>query len=223
MNARFAGLALGGTAPALRGGAWLLLVLVAGCASTPAAVPTRALTPERLYPLTAGSAWSYDVDAGDGRPVLAITRVTEAGADHAVVQGGEGVIRYELRPDGIFRSDRNGYLLKAPIEVGRQWESAAGISARIDSTTVAIETPAGRFSACVDVVERGAPSGAVVTTTYCPDVGPVQVISSLALELNPGQSVRVVARLRGYAVGPLSAAPPPVAPALPPAPEPPAP
>jgi hypothetical protein len=179
----------------------LLPLCLAGCASAPAAVPGRAVTPARLYPLAAGSAWSYDVDAGDGVPVLAIARVAEAGPAYAVVQGGEGMTRYELRPDGIFRSDKGGYLLKAPLAAGARWGSGANLEASVIRTGVAIDTPAGRFQDCVEVLERGAQSGAEISTTYCPDVGPVQVVSSVALDLNPGQNVRVVARLRGFTLG----------------------
>ena len=63
---------------------------------------------------------------------------------------------------------------------------------------VAIETGAGRFSGCVRVVEEGAPSGAVVRTTYCPDVGPVEVESRIVLDHG---AVQVIARLRGYRIG----------------------
>jgi hypothetical protein len=178
-----------------------LLFLATGCASTPAAVPTAAITPERLYPMVAGSAWSYDVDAGEGPPVLAISRVTEASGGQATVQGGEGATHYELRPDGIFRSERGGYLLKAPIRAGARWPSGGGMQATIQRMAVAIDIPAGRFKDCVEVQEQGSASGAVISTTYCPGVGPVQVISSMQLQLGH-QTVRVVARLRGYRVGP---------------------
>lgn len=173
------------------------LVLTA-CASAPAPAPTRALTPERLYPLALGSAWSYDVDTGQGEAVLAIARVTETSQNTAAVQGGEGVTRYELRPDGIFRTDRGGYLLKAPLREGASWASGGGMQAQIARTDAAVATPAGDFTQCLEVVERGAPSGAIITTTYCPDVGPVRVVSSL--DMTTGQ-VSVVATLRGYQIG----------------------
>jgi len=175
-----------------------LLLLLLGCASSPKPVPKAALTAARLYPLAAGSAWSYDVDTGDGATVLAIMRVTESAGGQAAVQGGEGITRYEQRPDGLYRADRGGYLLKEPLRAGATWPSGGGMTAEISSVTAALETPAGRFTGCVEVVERGAPTGAVISTTYCPDVGPVQVISSL--DLTTG-SVRVVARLRGYQIG----------------------
>jgi hypothetical protein len=177
------------------------LVVLAGCASAPAVAPSAALTPERLYPMVGGSAWSYDVDAGEGPPVLAISRVTEASNGQATVQGGEGGTHYELRPDGIYRTERDGYLLKAPIRAGAQWPSGGGMQATIQRVAVAIDIPAGRFNDCVEVLEQGSASGAVISTTYCPGVGPVQVISSMQLQLGQ-QTVRVVARLRGYRVGP---------------------
>jgi hypothetical protein len=180
-------------------------LLLFGCASSPKPAPTvAALTPARLYPLSAGSVWSYDVDAGDGSSVLAIMRVTESGAGQAAVQGGEGTTRYELRPDGIYRPDRGGYLLKEPLRVGASWPSGGAMEAEIAATDTAIETPAGRFARCIEVLERGAPTGAVISTTYCPDVGPVQIVSSL--ELTTG-TVRVVARLRGYQIGGSNAVP----------------
>jgi hypothetical protein len=180
---------------------WLLLacVLAAACASSPAAKPeARALTPERLYPLTLGSAWSYDVETGDGEPVLAINRVVEAGPGYAGVLGGEGVRRYDLRPDGVYQGTLGGYLLRAPIAANATWDAGRGVTARVADTAVAIETAAGRFSGCVRVVEEGAASGAVVQTTYCPDVGPVEVVSRL--QLTHGL-VEVRARLRGYTIG----------------------
>jgi hypothetical protein len=174
-------------------GLWLV-----GCASAPAAKPTDALTPERLYPLAAGSAWSYDVDMGTGEMVLAITRVTEAGGGQASVQGGEGTTRYEIRPDGIYRVAGGGYLLKAPLKVGARWSSGQGMQAEIIKLDAAVESPAGRFTRCVEVLERGASSGALITTTYCPDVGPALVVSELSLQTG---EVKVVARLRGYQIG----------------------
>jgi hypothetical protein len=177
----------------------LALLILAGCASTPEPTKTEELTPARLFPLAPGSAWSYDVDTGDGNNALAITRVTENRGGIAAVQGGEGVTQYEQRPDGIFRTSLAGYLIKAPLRTGSSWPSGGGMQAEIARMGVAIDTPAGHFDGCVEVVERGAPSGALITTTYCPDVGPVLVVSSL--ELMTG-GVQVVARLRGYQIGP---------------------
>jgi hypothetical protein len=176
---------------------WASCLILIGCASSPTPAPTAKVTPARLYPLSSGSAWSYDVDTGDGSQVLATMRVTESDAGRAAVQGGEGVTHYELRADGIYRPDRGGYLLKAPLRAGATWLSGDGVQAEISASDIKIETAAGSFSGCLEVVERGSASGAVITTTYCPDVGPVQIVSSLQLTTG---TVRVVARLRGYQV-----------------------
>lgn len=175
------------------------VLLLSACASAPAPKPQpQPLSPARLFPLALGSAWSYDVDAGDGEQVLAITRVVQAGPGFAGVQGGEGVRRYELRTDGLYQPAQGGYLLREPITRDASWEAGNGITARVTAVGVAIETSAGRFSGCVTVREEGAPSGAVVSTTYCPDVGPVVVESRIALDHGV---VQVVARLRGYSIG----------------------
>jgi hypothetical protein len=185
------------------------LVCISACASSPSARPAQALTPQRLYPMHQGGVWSYDVDPGDGSNVLAITRVKEADATHALVQGGEATTRYELREDGIYRSERGGYLLKAPIAIGAQWPSGAGMQATVRAIDLTLEAPAGRFTGCVEVLEQGAASGATISTVYCPEVGPVQVISSMDLTLGGRSTVRVTARLRGYSVaGPMSGSTP---------------
>jgi hypothetical protein len=137
---------------------------------------------------------------------LAIARVIETEPGHATMQGGEGVTHYELRADGIFRQDQDGYLLKAPIRAGAQWPSGHGMQARVQRLGITIETPAGHFTDCIEVLEQGSSSGAVITTTYCPGAGPTQVVSSMQMQLSP-EPVQVVARLRGYRVGAEAAEP----------------
>jgi hypothetical protein len=176
-----------------------LTLASAGCASGPSAKPDdQPLTPQRLYPLALGSAWSYDVETGEGESVLAITKVTEAGEGFAGVVGGEGLRRYELRPDGVFQPELGGYLLRAPIALNAHWDAGRGVTATVAALGIAIETAAGRFTGCATVREEGAASGAVVNTTYCPDVGPVEVRSRLVLDHGV---VEVIARLRGYRIG----------------------
>lgn len=175
----------------------LATILVTGCAGAPAQRPTPVpVTPELLYPLAPGQAWSYDVDTGDGQPVLAVSRVVGGSGDEFEVQSGGGaLLRYARRPDGWYRPARGGYLLRAPLQVGAEWDSGSGMTARITAIDAAIETPAGHFERCVVVQEQGAPSGQQVRTTYCPGVGPAEVVSEMQVR---GQRVSVVARLRGF-------------------------
>ena len=180
----------------------LLITAVAsiGCGAA-ATGPTgpRVLHAADLYPLSEGTAWSYDVDTGDNDTVLAISRVATVTGPVVEVSTGDGVIRYELRSEGVYRAGKGSWLLRDPIEVGAQWPSGPGVTAHIDSVSVQLETSAGAFEGCVRVKESGAESGQLVETVYCPDVGPVEVVSEMVVR---DQSIRVIARLRGYQVGP---------------------
>ena len=60
-----------------------------------------------------------------------------------------------------------------------------------------VVTPAGEFSGCVEVHESGGATPKEVRTVFCPDVGPVELESSMPMALS-GQHARVIARLRGY-------------------------
>jgi hypothetical protein len=167
------------------------------CVSTPAqtARATVDLSPNSLYPLRPGLAWSYDVESGDGDSVLATARVLRAEAGTVEVQSGQATLRYRLQPDGIARIEPAGYLLKAPIAQGAHWASGPDTTARVTSLQERLTTPAGSFEACVVVEEQNARSGQTVTTTYCPGTGPVRVISQMSVR---GRTLQVRALLRGF-------------------------
>jgi hypothetical protein len=158
-----------------------------------------------MYPLREGSVWTYDVDTGEGLPVLAITRVTRRDGQRVEVTSGSTPIYYEQRPDGLYRVDRQAYSLKAPLAEGARWDAGGGATAEVAAVR-AVETLAGTFQGCIEVRETGGSAGKVVRTVYCPDVGPVEVESSMAMGLT-GQTVRVLARLRGYDFAPAIAEP----------------
>lgn len=174
------------------------LLAAVGCASAPPhpKAPTD-LSPMALYPLREGAAWSYDVESGDGQPVLAVARVTRVvGTLVEVSTGASAAIGYELRDDGIARVGGDGYLLKAPIAQAASWASGKDTLARVVAVGVSVSVPAGAFADCVSVQEQNAGTGQQVTTTYCSGVGPVEVVSEMQVR---GQNLRVDAKLRGYA------------------------
>jgi len=184
---------------------WLsLLLLLLGVASA-ACQPGRAehagsdtrLRIERLYPMRAGSVWTYDVDTGSGPPTLAIIRVTSSSEGRAEVSSGGAPILYEQRADGLYRADRGGYVLKLPLTRGARWDAGQGTTAELVDVEKHVVTPAGEFSGCVEVVEQGGEIQKLVRTVFCPDVGPVELESSISLEVS-GSAPRVLARLRGY-------------------------
>lgn len=176
-------------------------LLLASCAgSTSQLRPPLDQSPGSLYPLATGYAWSYDVDAGDGAPVLAIARVVALeGGVAVVVMGAGSEQRYAVGPEGIRRVGQDGFLLKAPIAAGASWQASAGVSARITSLSERVTTEAGTFERCVLVEEQNSESGQHILTTYCPGVGPALVISEMEVR---GQKLRVTARLRGYSLEP---------------------
>jgi hypothetical protein len=176
----------------------LLLIACAGSAAHTDAVQ-RDVSPASLYPLREGSAWSYDVDAGDGQTVLATSSVLRVEKENGLVEvrNGQGLQRYLLTPDGIKRPQGEAYLLRAPIAAGSRWPAGASTEAQVTAVGQRVKTPAGDFDACVVVEEHNTSSDQHITTTYCPGVGPVRVESRMDVR---GQALRVVALLRGYNV-----------------------
>lgn len=175
-----------------------LALALAACAGQGGAVgPSTPVAVARYYPLRAGSVWTYDVDTGEGVKVLAITRVVARTGAFAQVSSGAEPIAYEERPDGLFRSDRQAYVLKEPLRQGASWDDGEGGKAEVTRTGVTVSTFAGSFQGCVEVREGSQGGHKQVRTVFCPDVGPVEVESSMAMALT-GKSVRVRASLRGY-------------------------
>lgn len=155
------------------------------------------MTVDRLYPLRQGSVWTYDIETGEGVPVLAITRVLSSTPERIEVSSGSDPLLYQQRPDGLYRQDVGSYVLRAPVQKGTSWEQAGGARAEITDVDKSVSTVAGDFRGCVEVLEQGGPGNKHVRTVFCPDVGPVEIESSLAISLT-GKTTRVVARLRGY-------------------------
>jgi hypothetical protein len=177
---------------------WFVTLFACACGGTQT-TPSRTdrLSVQRLYPLRQGSIWSYDVDTGEGPPILAITRVLSNDGHEVEVSSGSDPVRYALRDEGLYRIDRGGFVLKEPLREGATWEAGGGATVRVVSTSRDVETPAGSFSGCLEVLETGGVGGKQVRSVYCADVGPVEVESSMQMDLS-GDVVRVVARLRGY-------------------------
>jgi hypothetical protein len=173
--------------------------MACGGAQTVVEPDTDRHNPKRLYPLAADTVWSYDVDTGEGPPTLAISRVIAVDGARIEVSSGSAPMVYELRPEGIFRPNRGGWLLKAPVEEGATWDAGGGSRAEVGSVDLKVSTLAGDFRGCVEVRETGGTGDKSVRTVYCPDVGPVEVESAMSMKLS-GQEASVKARLRGFAL-----------------------
>jgi hypothetical protein len=160
-----------------------------------------ALQPSELYPLKTGNAWSYDVDTGEASTTLAITRVEAFDGRIAEVRTGHAVVRYEVLAEGIRVPPRDAWLVRVPLVEGATWPGRGGRTARLIATDTNIETPAGAFERCVEVLETGGKLELEVRTVYCPGVGPVSLGSTMRSNVSD-RVVTVSAKLRGYDVSP---------------------
>lgn len=175
-----------------------LVSMLASCggAQTPTG-PSEAdrVDPRHLYPLGEGYVWTYDVDTGTGLNTLAISRVVSHRGNRFEVSNGSDPIPYEVRPEGIFRVDKQTWLLRSPIQVGASWESALGGRAEVTNIHATADTVEGTFRDCVEIRETG--ENRTVRSIFCADVGLVFLESVQSLPI-PGDSLTLRARLRGH-------------------------
>ncbi len=181
------------------------LCLSAACAGQNPPPPSdRLVDPFDLYPLRAGNAWSYDVDTGEASTTLAVTRVASFDGHLAEVHTGSAVMRYQVSAEGIRAPPGDAWIIRAPVEEGATWQGRGGRIARVISINTVVQTPAGQFDRCVEVLETGGKLDLEVRTVYCPGVGPVSVRSTMRSSVSD-RVVTVSAQLRGYEVSPSGA------------------
>lgn len=192
--------------------------LLLGIAACGPAVPEVAepevdrLAPTTLYPMPDGAQWVYDVDTGGNEPpTLGIFEVIESVGDTRQIANNRGMsangqvthgdpIGYRIEAEGIRHSASGTWVLHTPIEQGATWDAMGGRTARVVDLDHTVEVVAGTYEHCVVVEEDGGEDGRVVTTTYCPQVGPVVIESSMETQLTM-REVATRARLRSYDPG----------------------
>ncbi|MCA9616424.1 MAG: hypothetical protein H6722_28465 [Sandaracinus sp.] len=179
----------------------LFAFLLLACGGAQRPVDRGPVTSERLYPMSEGSVWTYDVATGVGPDVLAISRVVAIrGTSVEIRNDGGQSLTYERRAEGIFEPASSSWLLHDPIEVGATWDAGAGRTARISATDERVDVMAGVFESCVRVEETGGEDGRLIATVYCPDVGPVIIESRMTAQLT-GMEASVRGTLRAFALG----------------------
>lgn len=184
-------------------GLLLAIALLAGCGGA-SPTPTRgdgeeASDVERYFPSAPGTAWSYDVVAGEGPPALVIARVVARDQDRVAISvSGSEPNQYQLRRDGVYSTDAGAYALKWPLEVGSTWIGRGEGLATIVDVDATLDTPAGRFARCVVVREEREAPPTTVETHFCPDVGVARLEVELRLEAG---AIRTVTQIRGFSPG----------------------
>jgi len=134
---------------------------------------------ERLFPLVNAHIYQYVVrtDAGEEEALVGRVTRTEAGGGTLQLPGGRKQFRYQA--DGVVVVQPTGataYVLKQPLTVGNHWRGEHGGTVELFAVDVSVTVPAGVFTGCVTTVEqRGGDRPLRVTTTFCPDVGIVEL------------------------------------------------
>ena len=187
----------------------LLSLLVAGCAApqaAPASAPQTAVINEvtRYLPLENETVFSYETYIEDtnerGIAVFEIKRPRPELAELSLA--GQVRKRYYFEPAGV-RSSHGGYLLKSPLSLNSEWTGDDG-KVRVTNVNLSVDTPAGKFSGCLQTVEDAQLGAATrkTTTVFCPGVG------ITVLEIEAAQdSTSVLQRLTLKAFGPRFKAP----------------
>ncbi|MEP7050707.1 MAG: hypothetical protein ABJB12_10155 [Pseudomonadota bacterium] len=184
--------------------ALLTLLLGNACAAPQprvAAAPTEAAVSEltRYLPLQNNTVFSYESYVEDthehGLVVFEIARPRPELAELSIA--GRVRKRYYFEPAGI-RSGQGGYLLKSPLALNSEWTGDDG-KVRVTALGESVDVPAGKFSGCIETVERAQLGAATRTTTtvFCPGVG----ITTLQIE-GEQEGMSVLQRLRLKAFGP---------------------
>lgn len=128
------------------------------------------------YPLAVGNRWTYDATfLGQKREaVVEITR--EENGFFRDTQGGE------LAIDGFGVRDQKRYLLRDPLEPGKEWTNVVSVSSvehyKVIEAGASCEVPAGRYEACVRIEGRNRvdeKTTLVNEMTFAPGVGLVRI------------------------------------------------
>jgi hypothetical protein len=158
--------------------AWLAVAAMtaAGCAAgREVAAPARADASEYM-PLAVGNTWVYQRGhlGAEGEERVEIVR--EEGG-FFVDNRGNG-----LQIDAFGLRDPKRYLLRHPIEAGREWTTVVSVSSmeryRIVDAGSSCDAPAGTFQRCVRVESRNridADRTLVNEMTFAPGVGIVNI------------------------------------------------
>ena len=171
----------------------LVVILVAGPAAP--APRLKEKTPAAPYwSVRVGATLRYQLDAG-GESTEVVTAVDKTGdvtrvVSHSRKPDGTTAPEWtvEVRPAGLFLVEQVGrpydppmQLLRFPVKVGDQWETAYGQGGQISrlvrtvTETKALDTPAGRFEA-VRILSGtpDQPDNSKSVIWYSPQIGIVQ-------------------------------------------------
>lgn len=145
---------------------------------TPAPAGTPIGDGAMFFPLLAGHIYQYATESDSGEGMM-ITRVTRGDHNSGDLQGPRGTKTFRYVTDGVVLTTDSTvpvYVLKTPFAVGTKWRGHGGSTVEIVEVGMQVSVPAGKYVGCLKTLEqRGGDRPMRVATTYCPDVGIVQL------------------------------------------------
>lgn len=110
---------------------------------------------------------------------MLLARVRRDRSEGGSLQMSGGTKRFSYAPDGVVL-EREGmmpvYVLKQPLQIGNRWRGEHGGWVAITEVDAQVQVPAGSYRGCVKTVEeRGGDQPLRVSTTFCPEVGIVEL------------------------------------------------
>ncbi len=139
-------------------------------------IDTSGPSPAEYYPLAVGNRWTYDQTFLGAKSSLVVEIVKEDNGFFYDSNGGE------LTVDAVGVRDHKRYLLRSPVEPGREWKNVVSVSSvehyKVVEAGAGCEAPFGRFERCVRVEARNrvdAKTTLVNEMTFAPAVGVVRI------------------------------------------------
>jgi len=121
-----------------------------------------------VLPLETDSVLSFATRGSAGAaPGLLVMQIRSPRPGLVELDVGGRIRRLELVELGA-KLMTGGWLLRAPLLVGSRFPGESG-PVEVTHIGLTVDVPAGRFSGCVETVERG--SSATVRTVFCPRIG----------------------------------------------------
>jgi hypothetical protein len=152
------------------------VVLWAACAHAPDEQHAHAAPVASYYPLAVGNQWVYDVDMLGEHHEEVVEIAKQENGFYVDRQGNP------LAVDAFGLRDPKRYLLREPLEAGREWTNVVSVSSvehyRILEAGTSCEAPAGKFDGCVRVESRNRvdeKTTLVNDVTFAPQVGMVRI------------------------------------------------
>lgn len=153
-----------------------LAIAGAGCAARREVPPAQGADASEYMPLAVGNSWVYERTHLGARGEERVEIVREEGGFFVDNRGNS------LQVDAFGLRDDKRYLLRHPIEPGREWTTVVSVSSmeryKILDAGARCEAPAGTFQECVRVESKNRIDGErtlVNEVTFAQGVGIVSV------------------------------------------------